>query len=79
MQAQAVYAVGYGCVLDSGTTFAYLPSAAFTAFATMIKTAAAAAGLVSRPGADPQVGWHGSHELRGLWSMVYGRRRVVGS
>ena len=43
-------------MLDSGTTFSYLPSAAFKAFSTAVGKAAEAKGLKPSPGSDPQVG-----------------------
>jgi hypothetical protein len=52
---QNVYAQGYGAVLDSGTTFTYLPTAAFNSFSDLVDKAAKAKGLEKRPGADPQV------------------------
>lgn len=53
--AQSVYAVGYGAVLDSGTTFTYFPTTAFNSFTDLVSKAVEPKGLVKRPGADPQV------------------------
>jgi hypothetical protein len=47
------YAVGYGAVLDSGTTFTYLPTAAYTALAAAVEAAALGAGLARVRGPDP--------------------------
>jgi len=55
MHEQSVYRTGYGTVLDSGTTFTYLPSLAFSSFADLVEKAAAKAGLTPRTGPDPQV------------------------
>lgn len=52
---QGTYERGYGAVLDSGTTFTYLPSAAFVAFRNAVAAAAMHAGLHRAQGADPQV------------------------
>ena len=53
---QSTYAKGYGTVLDSGTTFLYLPSAAFSSFSSLVKAAAKAKGLSARDGPDKRVG-----------------------
>mmetsp|Transcript_22652 Transcript_22652/g.62543 ORF Transcript_22652/g.62543 Transcript_22652/m.62543 type:complete len:640 (-) Transcript_22652:415-2334(-) len=50
----STYAKGYGCVLDSGTTFLYLPSAAFSSFSKLVKDAAQNNKLPSRDGPDPR-------------------------
>jgi hypothetical protein len=61
MRVQNLYNQGYGGVLDSGTTFTYLPTDAFNKIAQMVGDYAAAKGLQRRPGADPQVGmWLGN-------------------
>lgn len=52
---QSSWAQGYGCVLDSGTTFTYLPSDAFRALLTMLEQLTAEKGLSRKPGPDPQV------------------------
>lgn len=46
---------GYGTVLDSGTTFTYLPTDAFKAMAKAVGDYVEKKGLQSTPGADPQV------------------------
>eukprot|EP00967_Tisochrysis_lutea_P085893 scaffold120787_cov21-Tisochrysis_lutea.AAC.1 len=51
---ESTYAKGYGCVLDSGTTFLYLPSAAFSSFSKLVKDAAQNNKLPSRDGPDPR-------------------------
>ncbi|MEW5312356.1 MAG: hypothetical protein WDW38_003997 [Sanguina aurantia] len=61
----SLFEVGYGSVLDSGTTFTYLPSAAFTAFSHAVNQHALAAGLKDAPGSDPQykdICWKGAPE-----------------
>jgi hypothetical protein len=52
---QGEYAQGYGTVLDSGTTFTYLPTAAFKAFLGLLTEALQGKGLHRSSGADPQV------------------------
>lgn len=47
-----VYQQGYGTVLDSGTTFTYLPSPAFTAFLNAVRDHALAKGLQMTDGPD---------------------------
>jgi hypothetical protein len=42
-------------VLDSGTTFSYLPSAAYTAFLGLLRAALAGSSLKQVPGADATV------------------------
>ena len=53
--------MGHGTVLDSGTTFTYVPSPAYQHLARMIDGYALAGGLTRTPGLDPQVklGWLG--------------------
>ena len=51
---QGLYDIGYGTVLDSGTTFSYLPSAAFDQFQQSVSTFAWEHGLHSTPGPDPK-------------------------
>ncbi|KXZ54970.1 hypothetical protein GPECTOR_3g137 [Gonium pectorale] len=56
---------GYGVVLDSGTTFTYLPTSAFKAMAKAIGDYAEARGLQRTPGADPQyndICWKGAQD-----------------
>ena len=48
-----LYDIGYGTVLDSGTTFTYLPSAAFEQLQTQVRDFALAKGLHTIPGPDP--------------------------
>lgn len=50
----SVFGEGYGTVLDSGTTFTYMPSAVFKAFADAVADHAFANGLEKVPGPDPQ-------------------------
>ncbi len=52
---QALYQQGYGAVLDSGTTFTYLPTQAFTAFTQEVSKYALAHGLRSVKGPDKNV------------------------
>jgi len=58
---QSVYARGYGTVMDSGTTFTYLPTPVFAAFLSSINAAVAVKGLTKSSGPDPTVscrlGW----------------------
>jgi len=57
-----VWAAGHGVVLDSGTTFTYLPRPAHAAFVRAVGGAAAEAGLSRVPGPDPawkDVCWSG--------------------
>lgn len=64
---------GYGTVLDSGTTFSYLPAAAFKAFSTAVGKAAEAKGLKPSPGSDPNyidICWQGApHDIHDLGSV----------
>eukprot|EP00882_Tetradesmus_deserticola_P025713 GHRQ01028270.1.p1 GENE.GHRQ01028270.1~~GHRQ01028270.1.p1 ORF type:complete len:487 (+),score=162.78 GHRQ01028270.1:773-2233(+) len=64
------YAKGYGAVLDSGTTFTYLPTAAFQAFLGLLTEALQGQGLHRSSGADPQfndICWRGApHDFKGL-------------
>ncbi|KAK9843713.1 hypothetical protein WJX81_003429 [Elliptochloris bilobata] len=50
----ATYEVGYGTVLDSGTTFTYLPSDAFVSFREAVTRFALAHGLHVTKGPDPK-------------------------
>lgn len=50
---KSVYAAGYGAVVDSGTTFGYLPSAAYSAFVEAVVVAAKSKGLNLTDGPDP--------------------------
>jgi hypothetical protein len=52
---QAVYRQGYGAVLDSGTTFTYLPSPAFAEFLAAVKEHALGRGLQLTDGPDKNV------------------------
>ena len=52
---QSTYAMGYGAVVDSGTTFTYLPTAAFQKFSKAVDEHAISKGLQRTPGSDPQV------------------------
>ena len=52
---QAIFAKGYGTVLDSGTTFSYLPTAAFAAFTAKLDAALEGKGLHKGGGPDPSV------------------------
>lgn len=52
---QAVYRQGYGAVLDSGTTFTYLPSPAFSEFLAAVKEHALGRGLQLTEGPDKNV------------------------
>ena len=45
---------GYGTVLDSGTTFTYLPTKAFRAFREAVQTFALSKGLQMTKGPDPK-------------------------
>ncbi|GIL44101.1 hypothetical protein Vafri_1644 [Volvox africanus] len=58
-----IFERGYGTVLDSGTTFTYLPSVAFEAMSRAVGQFAEAKGLQRTAGADPQyndVCWRGA-------------------
>lgn len=48
-----VFDQGYGTVLDSGTTFVYLPTQAYQSFARAVRKAATASNLTMIPGSDP--------------------------
>lgn len=47
------YSTGYGAVLDSGTTFAYLPQSVYGAVLLRVREHAIAHGLTQVPGPDP--------------------------
>jgi len=49
-----LFASGYGTVMDSGTTFTYLPTEAFNAFANAVEAFTRTKKLPRTPGADPQ-------------------------
>ena len=49
-----MYDIGYGTVLDSGTTFTYLPAQAFQQFHQHVTDFALARGLHVTPGPDPK-------------------------
>ncbi len=53
--AQGAYDEGYGTVLDSGTTFTYLPTAAFVPFLAAVKRFAISRGLHMTTGPDKAV------------------------
>ena len=53
---QSTYSLGYGTVVDSGTTFTYLPTAAFQRFSKAVDAYAKSKGLKRTGGGDPQVG-----------------------
>ena len=52
---QGAYDEGYGTVLDSGTTFTYLPTSAFVPFLAAVKRFAIARGLHITTGPDKAV------------------------
>jgi hypothetical protein len=52
--ASTVFQEGYATVLDSGTTFTYIPTPAFQAFASAVEAYALQHGLVRVRGPDPQ-------------------------
>lgn len=52
---QGAYDEGYGTVLDSGTTFTYLPTAAFVPFLAAVKRFAISKGLHTTAGPDKAV------------------------
>lgn len=52
--AQSLFDQGYGTVLDSGTTFTYMPSPVFKAFAAAVESFALSHGLKRVPGPDAQ-------------------------
>lgn len=52
---QAMFQKGYGTVMDSGTTFTYLPTAAFDAFVASVAAAVESKGLKMSTGPDPGV------------------------
>ncbi len=70
---QSIFDRGYGVVLDSGTTFTYLPSDAFNAMAKAVGDYAEKRGLQRTPGLDPQVGGQGRRaggvEDGPIWNM----------
>lgn len=51
---QGLYDIGYGTVLDSGTTFTYLPSQAYDQFHQHVSDFALSHGLQTIPGPDPR-------------------------
>ena len=53
--AQATYQQGYGTVLDSGTTFTYLPQEAYREFQKQVVAVALAKGARQVAGPDPKV------------------------
>lgn len=52
---QAIFAKGYGTVMDSGTTFSYFPTAVFAAFVSSLDTSLEGKGLAKGGGPDPSV------------------------
>lgn len=52
---QDVFQNGYGSLLDSGTTFSYLPTPAFNAFVAAVTAYVQARGLKSTSGPDTAV------------------------
>lgn len=52
---QADFSRGYGTVLDSGTTFTYLPTSAYKAFLTALTAAIQPFDLKRATGKDPSV------------------------
>ena len=52
---QATYQQGYGTVLDSGTTFTYLPQEAYREFQKQVVAVALAKGARQVAGPDPKV------------------------
>ena len=55
LRVQERYEEGYGTVLDSGTTFTYLPTDAFQSFKEAVTAFALEHGLKSVKGPDPKV------------------------
>lgn len=51
---QGLFDVGHGTVLDSGTTFTYLPTQAFNQLHTHVSDYALSHGLHTIPGPEPQ-------------------------
>jgi hypothetical protein len=58
VRLQERFEEGYGAVLDSGTTFTYLPSEAFVLFRDAVSAYALSHGLHSTKGPDPKVWVH---------------------
>ena len=54
LDSQETYEEGYGTVLDSGTTFTYLPTEAFRAFRDAVTAFATGKGLKMTKGPDPK-------------------------
>ncbi|KAL4450641.1 hypothetical protein ABPG77_000997 [Micractinium sp. CCAP 211/92] len=52
--SQSLFDQGYGTVLDSGTTFTYMPTPVFRAFASAVESYALSHKLKRVPGPDPQ-------------------------
>lgn len=55
LHPQSDFSRGYGTVLDSGTTFTYLPSSAYKAFLTALDAAIQPHNLQRATGKDPSV------------------------
>lgn len=53
--SQGLYDIGYGVVLDSGTTFSYLPTEAYQGFLQLLEAYIKAKGLQRVAGPDPRV------------------------
>ena len=71
LHAQEQYEEGYGTVLDSGTTFTYLPTDAFQSFKEAVTAFALEHGLRSVKGPDPKVSMcRPPHCLQGSTQVV---------
>ncbi len=64
--AQGLFDMGYGVVLDSGTTYTHLPREAYDAFVRLLLQYTNTSGLPRIDGPDPNV-----CDMRGGW-VVYG-------
>eukprot|EP00890_Picochlorum_soloecismus_P005382 jgi/Picsp_1/5845/NSC_03204-R1_pepsin-type aspartyl protease len=70
-----VFSLGYSTVLDSGTTFTYIPTEAFKIFARSVNDHALKKGLFVVPGPDPQFedvcfgGAPEHNDLQGLYKV----------
>lgn len=54
------FSTGYGTVLDSGTTFLYFPTAAYSAFEMAVRVAAASKGFAARSTSGGDICWPNS-------------------
>jgi hypothetical protein len=70
LHTQADFGRGYGTVLDSGTTFTYLPTSAYKAFLTALDGAIQPHNLRRATGKDPSVSFS--------WQLSAGRVQAVG-